>query len=266
MRRFAELSGPATRSVLGPDSVLVIPTGAIEHHGPHLPLMTDALIAEAVATAAVERAAAEGLDVWLMPTLAYTKSDEHCWASGTMWLSWDTLMRVLVDLGRSVAGTPARRVVFLNGHGGNTALLGVALRELRRQFGLLTFAMPAGIQHAGRGGDEPGEPDEPDEHGMGIHAGFGETSLVLHLRPDLVDLSLAERNVPAHVSATRYLGFHSTPVQFGWLSDDFGPSGVIGDPTGANAEAGARLFEASVDRAVGILAEVAAFTHAGGEA
>lgn len=256
-RLLAELSGPATARVLGPDSVLVVPTGAMEHHGPHLPLITDALVAESVATAAVERAAAAGLDVWQLPTLTYTKSDEHAWASGTMWLSWQTLMSTLVDLGRSVAGTPARRLVFLNGHGGNTALLGVALREIRRLHGLLTFSVPAGIQVAGAGGAH-----EPDEHGLGIHAGYGETSLVLHLRPDLVDMSQARRTVPEHIGAMRYLGFHSTPAQFGWLSDDFGPDGVIGDPTGATAAAGAALFDASVARAVDVLTEIAAFAHA----
>ena len=256
-RLLAELSGPATARVLGPESVLVVPTGAMEHHGPHLPLITDALIAESVATAAVERAAAAGLDVWQLPTLTYTKSDEHSWASGTVWVSWQTLMSTLVDIGRSVAATPARRLVFLNGHGGNTALLGVALREIRRLHGLLTFAMPAGVQIAGAGGEH-----EPDEHGLGIHAGYGETSLVLHLRPDLVDMSQARRTVPEHIGALTHLGFHSTPAQFGWLSNDFGPDGVIGDPTGATAAAGAALFDASVDRAVGVLTEIAAFTHA----
>jgi len=255
-RLLAELSGPATARVLRADSVLVVPTGAMEHHGPHLPLITDALIAECVATAAVERGAAAGLDVWQLPTLTYTKSDEHSWASGTMWLSARTLMDTLVDIGRSVATTPARRLVFLNGHGGNTALLGVALREIRRLHGLLTFSMPAGMQIAGAGGS-----GEPDEHGLGIHAGYAETSLVLHLRPDLVDMTQARRTVPEHIAAMTHLGFNGTTAQFGWLSNDFGPDGVIGDPTGATAAAGSVLFDASVARAVDVLTEIAAFSH-----
>jgi len=255
-RLLAELSGPATARVLGPDSVLVVPTGAMEHHGPHLPLITDALIAESVATAAVAEAASAGLDVWQLPTLTYAKSDEHSWASGTMWVSYETLMATLVDIGRSVATTPARRLVFINGHGGNTALLGVALREIRRRFGLLTFSMPSGVQIAGAGGE-----NEPDEHGLGIHAGYGETSLVMHLRPDLVDMSVARRNVPEHIAGLSHLGFNGTTAQFGWLSDDFGPDGVIGDPTGADAQAGKVLFEASVARAVDVLTEIATFTH-----
>lgn len=253
-RSLAELSGPAVAAALSADSVIVLPTGAIEHHGPHLPLSTDALLAEALATAAVDRAAASGLDVWMLPTLAYTKSDEHHWATGTMWLSWETLMATLVDIGRSVAATPARTLVFMNGHGGNTALLQVANRELRRRFGLRTFSMPAGIQRAGTATDA-------DELGLGIHAGHGETSLVLHVRPDLVDMSLAERNVPEHIAGLEYIGFNNMPVSFGWTSDDFGPSGVIGDPTRATAADGAALFEESVSRSVDALGEIARFRH-----
>ena len=255
-RMLAELSGPAVAETLTADSVVVIPTGAVEHHGPHLPLVTDALLAESLARAAVEQAVAEGLDLWLLPTLTYTKSDEHHWAPGTMWLGYETLMATLVDLGRSVASTPARKLVFMNGHGGNSALLQVANRELRRRFGLLTFSMPAGIQTAGTGGT-----DGADELGQGIHAGHGETSLVLHVRPDLVHMDRAGRHVPEHLAALQYLGINGKPVSFGWLSDDFDDSGVIGDPTQATAEAGRVIFEASVAGSVAALHEIAAFRH-----
>lgn len=253
-RLLSELSGTAVTSRLTASSMVVLPTGAIEHHGPHLPLVTDALVADSVAAAAVDRVAGEGIDAWRLPTLSYTKSDEHHWAPGTMWLRYDTLYETLVDIGRSVAATPARTLVFVNGHGGNTALLQVANRELRRRFGLRTFFCPAGRQGAGRGVD-----GEPDERGLGIHAGWAETSLVLHLRPDLVDMSLAERNVPDYVATSELLGFHSKPVTFGWLSNDFGDSGVIGDPTGATAEAGRRMFGEHVDFVSAALREIAAF-------
>jgi creatinine amidohydrolase len=254
--KLVELSGPAVLATLTEESVIVLPTGAIEHHGAHLPLTTDALIAESVADAAVRQGRAQGLDLWLLPTLSYTKSDEHAWAGGTMWLSAATLWATLLDLGRSVAATPARRLVFVNGHGGNTALLATANRELRRRFGLATFSLNAGYVRAGTGTD-----GEPDELGMGIHAGFGETSLVLHLRPDLVDLSLGARNVPEHLADLQYIGFNGYPVSFGWTSDDFGASGVIGDPTGSSAEKGAGFFAESVHRAVGALNEIATFRH-----
>jgi len=89
-RLLSELSGPAAAAALDEDSIVLVPTGAIEHHGPHLPLATDQLIAEAIGAGAVMGAAEAGLDVWRLPTLAYTKSDEHSWAPGTVWLDWDT--------------------------------------------------------------------------------------------------------------------------------------------------------------------------------
>jgi creatinine amidohydrolase len=254
-RRLAELSGPAATSALRADSVVVLPTGAIEHHGPHLPLNTDYLLADLIGNAAVEQAAHDGLDVWILPTLAYTKSDEHHWAPGTVWLSWETLMQTLVEIGRSVAATPARRFVFLNGHGGNTALLQVAIREVRRRFGLQTFAMPALTMGADRPNGEG-----LDERGLSIHGGTSETSIVMHLRPELVDLSQAQRWVPEHIADLQYLGFNGKPVSFGWLSNDFGPSGVIGDPTQATAEYGKSLFDYSVNQAVASLHEIAAFS------
>ena len=253
-RKLAELSGPAAASTLSASSIVVIPTGAIEHHGPHLPLITDYLLADVIGNAAVERAAENGLDVWILPTLGYTKSDEHSWAPGTMWIGWEAMMHTVVDLGRSVAASGATKMVFLNGHGGNVALLQVALREIRRQFGLQTFLMPSLVSTKAPNGEGS------DEHGLGIHGGASETSIIMHIRPDLVDLDLAERWVPEHLADYELIGFNGKPVSFGWLSNDFGPAGVLGDPTQANAEYGALLFEASVAQAVASLAEIAAFS------
>ncbi len=254
-RLFAELSGPAVSTTLTDRSILIVPIGAIEHHGPHLPLITDALMAEAAASAAVSAGVEAGLDLWQLPTLSVGKSDEHYWAPGTLWLSASTLMSVLEDIGRSVANTPATKIVFMNGHGGNIALLQVANRQLRRMFGLQTFTMPALRIAAGTGAD-----GEPDEFGQGIHGGYAETSAIMHLRPDLVDESLFARNVPEYMADFEQIGFNAKPVSFGWISDDFGPSGVIGDPTGANAEAGKRGFDTSIELAVAALHEIDRFT------
>ena len=251
-RELVELSGPAVAATLTADSILVLPTGSIEHHGAHLPLSTDLIMADVLAGAVVDAAASAGLDVWKLPALSYTKSDEHHWAPGTVWLSWDTLMRTVVDIGRSVANTPARALVFYNGHGGNIALLQVALRELRRQFGLRTFLLGAAIP-AGDG------VEGPDERGFGIHGGHGETSLLMHLRPELVDLTKATREVPDALADFEYVKFNGGPVSFGWLSNDFGPTGVIGDPTRATAEWGAALYERAVADGVAALREIVRF-------
>jgi creatinine amidohydrolase len=253
VRQLIDLTGPATLEVLTSDSVVVLGTGAVEHHGPHLPLSTDLVIADAVVGALVESAAAAGLPIWQLPSLAYTKSDEHSWASGTMWLSWDTMMRVLVDLGRSIATTPARRLVFVNGHGGNSALLTVACRELRRQFGLRTFLMHPGVPV-----DQGGKASAPEELGMGVHGGRRETSLMLHLRPDLVRMEHARRSVPDALATYQYVGF-GKPVSFGWLSDDFGTGGVVGDPRRATAEEGKQYLEDATAHGLAALREITVF-------
>jgi creatinine amidohydrolase len=250
-RAFADLRAPEVAARIGRDSILVQPVGAIEQHGPHLPYSTDFVIASAVAEATVE-ARGDELDLWLLPPLAYTKSNEHAWSAGTIWLSAETLLAVLRDFGRCIAALPARRLVFLNGHGGNSALLQVANRELRLAHGLMVFTAHPGVP-ADQGGASPA-----GELGMGVHGGEEETALMLHLRPDLVDMSAATRNVPEWMAPNRYVRFGGR-VSFGWLSDDFGPDGHIGDPTGATAERGAELFAQSVTAFGEALVEVAAF-------
>jgi creatinine amidohydrolase len=250
-RRLDRLRAPQVIDLLGPDSILVVPVGAIEQHGPHLPLNTDLIVAEAVAAAAVERVG-EQVDAWLLPALAYTKSNEHAWAPGSVWLSPTTLLAVLDDLGRSVALTPARKLVFLNGHGGNSALLAVANRELRLHHGLMSF-----VTHPGRPADQGGTSAE-HELGMGVHGGHDETSMMLHLAPELVDTSALSRHVPEHLASNRYVRFGGS-VAFGWLSNDFDDSGVIGDPTAADADHGKVLFEGAVDAFAAALAEICTF-------
>ncbi|WP_375385774.1 creatininase family protein [uncultured Microbacterium sp.] len=254
MRRLEDVPGPALEDVLTDESVLVMATGAIEHHGPHLPLATDSIMAVAVAEAAVSRAVERGVDAWLLPALRYGSSVEHTWAPGTLSLSNATVLAILGDLGQGIARTRARKLVFLNGHGGNVAVLQIALRDLRRRFGLQTFFTAFDVP--------PGDGIEgPDESGMAIHGGHSETSLMLHLRPDLVDLSRAQRHVPDQLRSFERIGFARTPVTLGWVSNDFDDSGVIGDPTGANAEWGAALFERAVEGGALSLAEIARFAY-----
>lgn len=251
-RNLADLRAPQIAERLSPSSIIVQPLGAVEQHGPHLPFNTDWLVASRVAEAAIAEAAEQGVDVWLLPPLAYTKSNEHAWSPGTIWLSADTLLRVLDDIGRCVATTPARKLVFFNGHGGNSALVGVANREIRLAHGLMTF-----LAHPGVPPDQGGTGNEA-ELGMGIHGGIDETSVMLHLAPELVEMDLATRNVPEHLAGNTYVRFGGR-VGFGWLSNDFGPDGHIGDPTQASAERGKQLFDGNVRAFVGALHEIAAF-------
>jgi creatinine amidohydrolase len=169
-----------------------------------------------------------------------------------MWLSAKTMMAVIDDLGRSIASTAARKLMFINGHGGNSALTAMMNRELRLKYGLQTF-----LAHPHMPADQGGSSAE-SERGMGVHGGVDETSVMLHLRPDLVDMSLAVRRVPEGLARNEQVKFGGR-VAFGWLSNDFFPEGHIGDPTGASAELGSRMFAAAVDSLGVAMREISRF-------
>ena len=237
-RFLTDYAAPSLLEQMTEDSILIQPFGSIEQHGPHLPLATDSILVTASAEALVERHGDEH-DLWLLPTLTYTKSNEHAWCGGTVWLSATTMLAVIDDIARSLSLLPAKRLVFLNGHGGNSSLLNVACREVRLKYGFMTF-----LAHPHVPADHGGT-SHSDELGMGIHGGIGETSAMMHVRPDLVDETKFFRNVPESLAANTYVRFGGS-VSFGWLSNDFGPSGHIGDPRGANAELGRQNFDAAV--------------------
>jgi len=249
-RLWAELRAPEF-SDLSPETIAILPVGSAEQHGPHLPLNTDFVIADSLARDVVA-GHGDDLSLLLLPSLAVSKSNEHAWSPGTLWLSAPTLLAVLDEIARCAATTPVRKLVFLNGHGGNSALLQVASRDIRLAHGLQTFVMHPSVP-PDHGGTSPAA-----ELGTGIHAGVEETSVMLHLRPDLVRLELGQRSVPEHLASFERVGF-GKPVSFGWLSNDFETDGTLGDPTGATAEHGKRKYEAMVTTAAQSLAEIAVF-------
>lgn len=250
-RSLAHLTAEESAQRIGPGSIILLPIGAVEQHGPHLPLSTDLVLVDAFADELVRRHG-DSLDLWRLPTLPFSKSNEHAWAPGTLWLGPETLLAVLRDLGRSLQTLASRKLVFLNGHGGNTSLLDVACRELRLAHGLETFlvhpVLPA--DHGGAG--------DPAERGLGIHGGVDETSLMLHLRPDLVDMSLAIAELPVFLDGFEHLRFGGS-ASFGWSSDDLSGCGVIGDPTLASAVHGQRAFEAGIGYLAEVLDEIRRF-------
>jgi creatinine amidohydrolase len=250
-RRLEDLSGPEIGERITDTSIIVLPIGAIEQHGPHLPLAVDHVIAHEAAAALVAEHG-DAHDLWLLPTLSVSKSNEHAWSPGTLWLSATTMLAVIDDIARSIAATAARRLVFLNGHGGNSSLLNVACREVRLHHGLKTFLVHPFVP-ADQGGESP-----EAELGMGIHGGHQETSVFMHLRPELVHLEKARRAVPGALAENRHVKFGGL-ASFGWLSNDFFPEGHIGDPTTANAVEGKVLFETAVRLLGEQMSEIATF-------
>lgn len=210
-------------------ATVLVPMGATEQHGPHLPLDTDTLIATAVArAAAAELAAGRGEPpVVVAPALNYGASGEHQAFPGTMSLGRGALLSVLVELTRSLAGW-AGRVVFVNGHGGNVATLADAVGQL--------------IYEGHEVGWVPAVSTAVD-----AHAGRTETSLMLHLAPWTVAL---DRAAPGATAPVREL----MPALVSGGVAAVSPSGVLGDPSGASAREGASLLEAAVQE---VLARVA---------
>lgn len=233
-------------------AVFIQPIGATEQHGPHLPTNTDSLIATRAAADIAELA--EGIDAVVLPTIEYALSSEHLWAAGTISLSARTFDAVLDEVAESVKRAGAERLVFLNAHGGNTPSLQVACREIRVRHGLLTFLM-----HPFLPPDRGGTAAHPDEHGHGIHGGFEETSLMLHLYPELVDMEQAATALPEWLERFEHIGFGGL-VEFGWTSRDISRTGVIGNPLLATPVDGERLYNAAIANAAASLKELATFT------
>lgn len=235
--------------------VLIQPIGAVEQHGHHLPLLTDTLIADAT----VERALKyldDSVPAWVLPTLPVSKSNEHSGYAGTLVLRAETLMAVLRDVASSVASAGFKRLLFVNAHGGNKALLEMLTRDLRAELGLLCFlASPTPLTEA----DQAALPLQ--EQRFGIHGGTVETSFVLASNPELVQLDKAEPFYPAFPSEDLHL---TAQPQVAWLTRDWSPVGHFGDPTASSAEQGEKYLDQAGRQLAATINEVAYFEVAHG--
>ncbi len=213
--------------------VLILPIGAIEQHGHHMPLVTDALIAGK----AVDQAfalLADDVPAWALPTMPYGKSNEHVGFAGTMMLSSTTLLGFCQDIARSAAQAGFKRLMFVNGHGGNRALLEMAARDIRAEFGLITFVvMPPSLTAE----DRAALPEA--EQRFGIHAGTVETALILADSPELVKMDHATCHYPPFASEVVHL---TAMPHVAWLSKDWSPRGHFGDASAATSEDGQRYW------------------------
>lgn len=225
-----ELARETTRTVADADpDVALLPTGSTEQHGPHLPLGTDHLAAQAFA-----REAADGrADVVALPTLPVGVSDHHLQFHGTLSLSPDTFERVVGETLASLTEHGVRKAVVVNGHGGNTAALRQASRRLRDE--AIAFAAPWNWWEGARAHAEDLLPD-----GIG-HADAVETSMMLYLTDDVREDQL---NV-AETDAAESWGLERHGAEIGFDTVDFSESGAVGRPTQGTGDYGAELFDAA---------------------
>jgi len=234
--RWPELARQAAR----PGSTVIWPFGAIEQHGPHLPLATDALFAERICSAVLERLDPE-LPIWRLPIQSIGFSPEHRGFAGTLSLPASTLLAVVEAVGRELAAAGFQRLILFNAHGGQIALLEVAARSLHAQCPALAV-LPCFLWRGPEGiGSLIPEPERSD----GLHAGLAETSLMLHLEPGLVG---PERQPDGVVSPPPPQGWAlEGEAPTAWLTRELSDTGVIGDPRGADSSLGEALFERLVE-------------------
>jgi creatinine amidohydrolase len=232
-------------------TVAILPIGAIEQHGPHLPVYVDACINAELLDRVLERAPAD-MPITALPLQAVGKSDEHLAFPGTLALSADTLTRLLVDLGESVNRAAIRKLVLLNSHGGQPQVMDIVARELRVKHKMFVVNVAWQALRAPSGMFSAAELQH------GIHGGELETSLMLHLRPDLVRMELADNFVSlSETMAADYRWL--TPegrIGFGWQTQDLNPFGACGNASAATAEKGSAIAESAVANMIELLAEV----------
>lgn len=249
-RRWIDLTTEDFRS-LPPDTVAILPTAAIEQHGPHLPVSVDTTIAEGLVGRALELAPPD-LPVLALPTLCIGKSDEHLRFPGTLTIDDRTLTAQWTQVGRSVARAGLRRMVILNAHGGQVQFVETVARRLRIEAGM--FVVSA---HWPRlwGGD-PRVPAAEERHGL--HGGQIETAMMLHLAPHLVRMEKAAPFESWGVAIDRgnAILVPEGGVSFGWMAEDLHPSGATGDASRATAELGRDIVEAVAERLATLLGEV----------
>ena len=239
---------------LPPNTVAILPVGAIEQHGPHLPVYVDSCINEGLLNLALADAP-DDLPITALPMQAVGKSDEHISFPGTLTLPANVLTELLLELGRSVHRAGIRRLILLNSHGGQPQIMDIVARALRVELGM--FVVNVAWSKMGM----PGELFSAEERAFGIHGGEIETSLMLHLRPDLVDMSQARNFVSW--GQTMRSDFEILEPEgktgFGWQVEDLNPDGACGNAAAADAERGRSLAEHAVKRFLMLAAEVARY-------
>jgi len=208
-------------------ALVIIPTGAIEQHGHHLPVGVDAFLGQAWLENVLPRLEPNA-PVYIAPPLTYGKSNEHSTFAGTVSISANTLRRLLLALAAQLTALGFRQLAILNTHGGNSAVLVYTLREIQTTLGL----------RAGLLG-WPYKPEQtPQETAYGFHAGELETSLMLAVANELVDMTKAVCEYPAKLTDSGELRPESAPATYSWATEDVSKSGVLGDATVATKEKG----------------------------
>lgn len=248
---FARLRADATTLA---QTVALLPVAAIEQHGPHLPLSVDATLVEGVVAAALPLLPTE-LPVLVLPTQQIGKSNEHLRFPGTLSLGSHTLIDLWTEIGAAVARAGLRKLLLFNAHGGQVSVMDLVARDLRERHDLIVYSaswysLPLG--------QEVLDLFSAEEHRFGIHGGDMETSMMLALKPGLVDMTQARNFHSSAQDRARdfpILG-NGRSAKLGWQTQDYNAMGAVGNATLATAAKGQALVQASARQLALLLAEI----------
>lgn len=253
-RDWTDISRP---DLAGPDRgrwIAVLPLGATEQHGPHLPLETDVMIAQAY-LARVRELLPDALPVTFLPLQPIGISSEHRDFPGTLTLSPETAFRDWMAIGESVAQAGLKKLVMVTSHGGNVAAMSLVAQELRTHHGMLAVTTAWARLSA------PEALFSAEEVTHGIHGGAVETSIMLARYASAVRREAIADFRPSTIAMAKDFRWLSTqrPAPFAWQAQDLHPSGAAGDATLATPEKGERLIEQGARAFCELLAEIDRF-------
>jgi creatinine amidohydrolase len=237
------------------NTVIVLPTGATEQHGPHLPCAVDTVIAAGVVGHALARLP-DSVPAYAMAPITYGKSDEHLHFPGTVTLTGETLLATMNEIGESVYRAGFRKLLIVNGHGGQPQVMEMSARELRLRHGdfIVVPSFTWRVPHVA------GQFMTDKEKKLAMHAGHAETALMLALAPDTVRMDRAVVNYPP-VFPSPLLSPDGRPA-CAWSARDFGPSGIIGDPLPATPEQGLAILDSLTESWAAAITELHALAWA----
>ena len=237
-------------------AVAVLPLAAIEQHGPHLPLSVDADIVDGIVARALTCLPA-GAPIFILPTQSIGLSTEHSTFAGTLTLRPETALALWQDLGASLAASGIQKLLLFNSHGGNVGLMDVAARQIRAAHGMAVwhsswYNLPFTAATK--------DLFSADEHRFGVHAGAVETSLMLALAAERVDMSRAENFSSSSEARARDYAIigNGSSAKLGWSMQDYNAQGAAGDARAASAEKGEALLQASGELLAQMLQEMSA--------
>lgn len=255
-RFWADLATTDFAALDAAGTVAVLPVGATEQHGPHLPLCVDQCLVDGIVARALEHLPAQA-SVLVLPTQQVGYSPEHAQFHGTLTLPAETVVATWVALGECVARAGVRKLLLFNSHGGQASLLDIVARELRVRCNLIVYGcswwnLPLGEAVTGL--------FSPEEHRFGVHGGEIETSLMLALRPDAVRMQHAKDFASSsRERAARYpiLG-NGRSAKLGWAMQDYNAEGAAGHAAAADADRGRATLDAAGRQLALLLQEIAA--------